>query len=194
MTISYQLLLIFPFLVIGAIYGSRRGWREEAITTVGLLAALIFFGNPDRTGLLGQLINRIVQAFASFFNTLLGTDVQAQRLIATDNPSTFQLIGYIFFVVMAYLAGGVLGSRKGMTRLGKFMGSILGAINVFLVGSQLFSFINQYLPDLFDQESTIVLSPAGGANVLRGYLPSIFALLFILLLVILFVRLPKIRQ
>lgn len=194
MTISYQLLLIFPFLLLGALYGVRRGWREEAITTAGLLFALIFFGNADRTSLLGQLINRVVQAFASFFSTLLGADLQAQQLIATDNPGTFQIIGYLFVVILAYVIGGALGERRNITRLGRMMGAILGAINVFLVGSQLFSFVNQYFPNFFNRESTILVTPDNGVNVLRGYLPSVFTLLFILLLVILFLRLPKIRQ
>lgn len=193
MIISYQLLLLVPFLLIGALYGARRGWREEAITTVGLLMALIFFGNADRTGLLGQLINRIVQAFASFFGTLLGTDLEATPLIS-DNPGNFQIIGYILVVILAYIIGGALGERRNLGRGGKALGSILGAINVFLVGSQLASFINQYFPNFFNRESTITVTPATGENVLRGYLPSIFALLFILLLVILFLRLPKMRQ
>jgi hypothetical protein len=194
MTISYQMLLIFPFLLIGALYGARRGWREEAITTAGLLFALIFFGNPERTGLLGQLINRIVQAFASFFSTLLGTDLEAQPLIAADNPGNFQLIGYILVVILAYIVGGALGERRNMTRSGRIMGAVLGGINVFLVGSQLFSFINQYYPNFFNRQSVIQVTPDSGVDVLRGYLPSVFALLFILLLVILFLRLPKIRQ
>jgi hypothetical protein len=187
-------LLILPFLLLGAMYGARRGWREEAITTAGLLFALIFFGNPERTGLLGQLINRVVEAFASFFSTLLGTDLQAQTLISTDNPGTFQIVGYVLVVILAYVVGGALGERRNMARLGRIMGAILGAINVFLVGSQLFSFVNQYFPNFFDRESTIQVTPDNGINVLRGYLPSVFALLFILLLVILFLRLPKIRQ
>jgi hypothetical protein len=194
MTISYQLLLIFPFLLLGAMFGARRGWREEAITTAGLLFALIFFGNPERTGLLGQLINRVVQAFASFFSTLLGTDLQAQTLISTENPGTFQIVGYILVVILAYVVGGALGERRNLARLGRLMGAILGAINVFLVGSQLFTFVNQYFPNFFNQESTIQVTPDSGVNVLRGYLPSVFALLFILLLVILFLRLPKMRQ
>ena len=194
MTISYQLLLIFPFLLLGAMFGARRGWREEAITTAGLLFALIFFGNPERTGLLGQLINRVVQAFASFFSTLLGTDLQAQALISTDDPGTFQIVGYVLVVILAYIVGGALGERRNMTRSGRMMGAVLGAINVFLVGSQLFSFINQYFPNFFNRDSTIQVQADSGINVLRGYLPSVFALLFILLLVILFLRLPKIRQ
>jgi hypothetical protein len=194
MTISYQLLLIFPFLIIGAFLGFRRGWREEGITTVGLLFALIFFGSPGRTTLLGTLINRVVQAFASFFSTLLGTDLQAVPLVESDDPAAFQVVGYIIVVILVYLAGGVLGERRNLTRLGRMMGAILGAINVFLVGSQLFSFINQYNPDWFNQQQTIQITPDSGVDVLRGYLPSIFALLFILLLIILFLRLPKIRN
>ncbi len=194
MTISYQILLIAPFVIIGALIGFRRGWREEAITTVGLLLALVFFGSVDRTSLLGELINRIVLAFASFFSTLLGTDLQATPLIAEENPTTFQLIGFILVVLLAYLVGGALGERRNMTTLGRVMGAILGGINVILVGSQLFSLINQRNPEFFNNQTTIEVTPAGGANVLQNYLPSVFALLFILLLVILFLRLPKIRQ
>jgi hypothetical protein len=71
---------------------------------------------------------------------------------------------------------------------------VLGGINVILIGSQLFSLINQRNPEFFNNQTTIEVTPAGGANVLQNYLPSVFALLFILLLVILFLRLPKIRQ
>jgi hypothetical protein len=194
MTISYQLLLIFPFLLIGAFAGFRRGWREEAITTAGLLFALIFFGNASRTSLLGTLVNRVVNAFAQFFSTLLGTELDPVPLVASENPGTFQILGYIAVVILAYLVGGVLGDRRNLTRLGRMMGGLFGAINVFLVGSQLFSFINQYFPDFFNRQSTINVTPDSGVNVLRGYLPSVFALLFILLLVILFLRLPKIRS
>lgn len=194
MTISYQLLLIFPFLLIGTFVGFRRGWREEAITTAGLLFALIFFGNASRTSLLGTLVNRVVNAFAQFFSTLLGTELDPVPLVAADNPGTFQILGYIGVVILAYLVGGVLGDRRNLTRLGRMMGGLFGAINVFLVGSQLFSFINEYFPDFFNRQSTINVTPDSGVNVLRGYLPSVFALLFILLLVILFLRLPKIRS
>ncbi|WP_026370132.1 hypothetical protein [Kallotenue papyrolyticum] len=194
MTISYQVLLIAPFVIIGALYGFRRGWREEAITTVGLLLALIFFGSTDRASLLGQLINRIVAAFASFFGTLLGTDLQATPLIAEDNPTTFQMIGFILVAILVYIIGSALGERRNMAAAGRLMGAVLGGINVILVGAQLFSMINQRNPEFFDTQTTIEVTPATGVNVLQNYLPSVFALLFILLLIILFLRLPKMRQ
>jgi hypothetical protein len=54
--------------------------------------------------------------------------------------------------------------------------------------------VQRFFPSAFDRESTIRIRPEQDTNVLRGYLPSIFALVFIVLLIIVFLRLPKIRQ
>ncbi|MDP9313547.1 MAG: hypothetical protein M3R24_22140 [Chloroflexota bacterium] len=191
MTIPYQLLILIPFLIMGVFGGLRRGWIEEAITTIGLIFALVFFSNVERTSLLGVLINRVVQAFALFFGALLGTTFEAQGLVEIGNPNVFQFVGFVLTVILAYIVGSAVGRRRGLTRLGYAMGGILGAINVFLVASQLITFITQYFPNFF--ERTVTVTSEGG-NVLREYLPSIFALLFILLLVIFFLRLPKIRS
>lgn len=191
MTIPYQLLIIIPFLIMGVFGGLRRGWIEEAITTVGLIFALVFFSNIERTSLLGVLINRVVQAFALFFGALLGTTFDSQALVEIGNPNLFQFVGFVFTVILAYIVGSAVGRRRGLTRLGYAMGGILGAINVFLVASQLITFITQYFPNFFERTVTVT---SDNGNVLREYLPSIFALLFILLLVIFFLRLPKIRS
>ncbi len=191
MTIPYQLLIIIPFLIMGAFLGLRRGWIEEAITTLGLIFALVFFSSIERTSLLGVFINRIVQAFALFFSALLGAEFEARTLVTPANPSLFQLIGFIIVVILSYFVGGAVGRRRGLTRIGYFMGAILGAINVFLVASQAITFITQYNPNFFQRTVTVTTE---SGNVLREYLPSIFTLLFILLLVIFFLRLPKIRQ
>lgn len=191
MTIPYQLLLIIPFVIIGFLVGFRRGWNEEGLTTLGLIITLFFFSNPGRTGLLGVLINRVVQAFAVFFSTLLGVEFEGRTLVEVGNPTLFQFIGFIIFVILSYLAGSAFGRRKGLTRGGYFLGGVIGALNVFLVGSQLISFINEFFPDFF-QRTVTVTSETG--NVLREYLPSIFALLAILFLIVFFIQLPKRRQ
>ena len=191
MTIPYQLLIIIPFLIMGVFLGLRRGWIEEAITTIGLIFALVFFSNVERTSLLGVLINRVVQAFALFFGALLGTTFESQALVEIGNPNVFQFVGFVMTVILAYIVGSAVGRRRGLTRLAYAMGGILGAINVFLVASQLITFITQYFPNFFERTVTVT---SDSGNVLREYLPSIFALLFILLLVIFFLRLPRIRS
>ena len=192
--LTYQLLLTLPFLIVGMMYGWRRGWREEAITAVGLLAALLFFGNTRLAESLGALVNRIVQAFALFFSTIFGGEVTARELVTSGNQDFFRLAGFVVFVLMAYLVGGALGQRTVLGHSGRLLGALLGSLNVFLIASQGFGYVQRFFPSAFERESTIRITPDQDANVLRGYLPSIFALLLILLLIIVFLRLPKMRQ
>ena len=192
--LTYQLLLTLPFLIAGVIYGWRRGWREEAITAVVLLAALLFFGNNRLADTMGVLVNRIVEAFGLFFSALFGGDVATRQLVTENNQGLFRFIGFVVFVVMAYIVGGALGQRTLLNRGGRLLGSVLGTLNIFLIASQVWSYLQGFLPDVFDQESTILITPDQDANILRSYLPSIFALLLILLLIVVFLRLPKMRQ
>ena len=194
MTIPFQLLLIFPFLVVAALWGWRRGWKEEAITLVVLLLSLVFFGSLSRTSLLAILVNRIVEAFASFFGTLIGTDIQTRSLVSTENPTLFQIIGFFLTVMLAYAIGTGLGQRRDLSAVGRLAGSILSIFNVFLIASQAFRFINQRNPDLLNREGTIIVTQDTNVNALLSYLPSLFAILFVVLLIVLVLRLPKIRE
>lgn len=193
-SLTYQLVLTIPFLVVGMLYGWRRGWREEAITAAGLLLALLFFGNTRLAESLGSLVNRIVQAFALFFSTIFGGEVTSRELVTINNQELFRFAGFIVFVLLAYLVGGALGQRTALRNSGRLLGSVLGSLNVFLIATQAFGYVQRFLPSAFERESTIRITPDQDVNVLRGYLPSIFALLFIVLLIIVFLRLPKIRQ
>ena len=191
--LTYQLLLTLPFLIAGIVYGWRRGWREEGLTTISLLFALILFGEQLADNM-ANLINRIVRAFALFFSALFGGGIETQELVTDTNQSLFRFVGFLVLAFMAYLVGGVLGARRTVGRGGKLLGALLGAGNVFLVASQVFGYIANYLPDTFQQEGQITLTPDPTASVFRGYLPAIFALLFIVLLIVIFLRLPKIRE
>jgi len=194
LTLTWQLLLTLPFLVAGMLYGWRRGWREEAITSAILLVALLFFGNNRLADSLGVLVNRVLQAFALFFSALFGGEIVAPELVNANNAGLFRFIGFLLFVGMGYVIGGALGQRTLLTRTGRLVGSILGVLNVFLIASQLWAYLQRFLPDVFQRESSIRVTPDPEGAVLRGYLPSIFALLLLLLLIMVFLRLPKIRQ
>ncbi len=194
LTLTWQLLLTLPFLVAGMLYGWRRGWREEAITSAILLVALLFFGNNRLADSLGVLVNRVLQAFALFFSALFGGEIVAPELVNANNAGLFRFVGFLLFVGMGYVIGGALGQRTLLTRTGRLVGSILGVLNVFLIASQLWAYLQRFLPDVFQRESSIRVTPDPEGAVLRGYLPSIFALLLLLLLIMVFLRLPKIRQ
>lgn len=195
MQLSYQLLILFPFLVLGALTGLRRGWRAESVTTFGLLLTLIFFATPQRTSQLGIVFNRIVLAFGSFFSALLDTDLQTPALVDPTNPGIFQIIGFVLLVIMAYAAGGAFAGPRIGSSLSSLVGGILGVINAFLVGSQVFGLLDQYYPGLFDQENAIIITPGDGAvETFRAYLPTIFAILFLFLLVYLLLRSARARQ
>ncbi len=194
LTLTWQLLLSLPFLVAGMLYGWRRGWREEAITTVVLLGALLFFGSNRLADTLGVLVNRVVQAFALFFSALFGGEIAPRDLVTENNLGLFRFVGFLVFIALGYLIGGALGQRTGITRTGRLLGSVLGILNVFLIASQLWSYLQRFLPDAFQRESSIRVTPDPEGVVLRSYLPSIFALLLILLLIVVFLRLPKMRQ
>ncbi len=194
LTLTWQLLLTLPFLVAGMLYGWRRGWREEAITTSVLLVALLFFGNNRLADSLGMLVNRVLQAFALFFSALFGGEIAAPELVNANNAGLFRFVGFLLFVGMGYVIGGALGQRTLLTRTGRLVGSILGVLNVFLIASQIWAYLQRFLPDVFQRESSIRVTPDPEGTVLRSYLPSIFALLLLLLLIMVFLRLPKIRQ
>ena len=191
--LSYQVLLSLPFVVAGIVYGWRRGWREEALTTGALLVALIVFGDRLADNM-GALVNRIVEAFTLFFSALLGGEIAIRELVTDTNQGLFRFIGFVVSVFLAYLVGGVLGARRSVGRGGQLLGAILGAVNVLLIASQVFGYIQRFLPAIFQQEGEITLTPDPNAALLRGYLPSIFTLLLILLLIVVFLRLPKIRE
>ena len=191
--LTYQLLLTLPFMVAGIVAGWRRGWREEALTTGALLVALILFGER-LADTMGLLVNRIVQAFALFFSTLFGGEIATRELVTDTNQELFRFIGFLVSVFLAYLLGGVLGARRSLSRGGRLLGAVLGAVNVFLVSSQIFGYVQRFLPAVFQQEGEITLTPDPNAILLRSYLPSIFTLLLILLLIVIFLRLPKIRE
>ena len=194
LTLTWQLLLALPFLVAGMLYGWRRGWREEAITSVVLLGALLFFGNNRLADTLGVLVNRVVQAFALFFGALFGGEITPRELVTENNLGLFRFLGFLLVVGLGYLIGSALGQRTSLTRSGRLLGSLLGTLNVFLIASQLWTYLQRFLPDAFQRESSIRVTPDPEGVILRSYLPSIFALLLILLLIVVFLRLPKIRQ
>ncbi len=197
--ISYTQLLMIPALLIGGFFGWQRGWKEEAITTVGIIFAIVLFSNQTVASSVAELLNRIVSAFGVFINALFGNDGNgSEPFITNDNFDTFRVIAFIIGVILAYIIGTALGRRSGVNRGGQVIGTGLGMLNAYIVLSRALDFWiarerdNLNLP--FEDGAQILVSPMTQENTLRPHLPTIFALLFLVVLVVTFFRLPKMRQ
>ncbi len=197
--LNFMQLLMIPVFLIAGFYGWRRGWREEAITTVGLVFTLLLFSNETVATNIASLINRIVVAFGVFLNALFGGErSDPSAFITAENFSTYQTIAFIVGAFLSYIVGSAIGRRSGLPRTGRVFGVVVGMFNAYLVLSKLLDFwvasdrAGANLP--FDDGAQIIVSPIPQSNELRANLPTIFTLLFLVVLVVTFFRLPKMRQ
>jgi len=197
--LSYTQLLMIPAFLAGGFMGWRRGWKEEAITTVGLLFTLLLFSNETVASNMASLLNRIINAFGVFINALFGGDgAESRDFITSENFDGFRIIAFTVGAVISYIVGSAIGRRDEMSRGGQLVGVGVGIFNAYLVLSR---YIDYWVArqragaDLPLEEGTnIVVSPISQTNELRANLPTIFALLFLVILIVTFFRLPKIRQ
>jgi hypothetical protein len=197
--LTYIQLLMIPTFIVAAIFGYRRGWKEEAITSVGLLFSLLLFSNPQVANLFATLINRIVWAFGLFIDALFGGGGNNNaNAITAENFQTFQMIAFTLAVILSYIIGSAVGKRKGVPYSGKILGAFVGVLNAYIVLSKAIDFWNQRrAADAnapFSEPTQIFITPGPATNELRSNLPTIFAILFLVILVITFLRLPKIKH
>ena len=197
--LNFMQLLMIPVFLVAAFFGWRRGWREEAITTVGLIMALVLFSNEAVAQNMALLLNRIVGAFGIFINALFGGDqADSEPFITAENFDTFRTIAFLLGAVVSYIIGSAIGRRSDVGRAGQLIGAGVGVFNSYILLSKLMDFwvarerAGADLP--FDQGANIIVSPIPQNNELRANLPTIFTLLFLVILIVTFFRLPKIRQ
>ncbi|MBA3471476.1 MAG: hypothetical protein H0T53_17710 [Herpetosiphonaceae bacterium] len=197
--LNFMQLLMIPVFLVAAFFGWKRGWREEAITTVGLIMSLVLFSNEAVSQNMAVLLNRIVGAFGVFINALFGGDQSAaEPFINAENFDTFRAVAFLIGAVVSYIIGSAIGRRSDVSRAGQLIGAGAGVFNSYIVLSKLMDFwlarerAGADLP--FDQGANIIVSPIPQNNELRANLPTIFTLLFLIILIVTFFRLPKIRQ
>lgn len=190
--------LLIPFFIAGGVIGWKRGWKEEAITSVGLLFALLLFSNDLVAERMAELLNRIVAAFGIFIDALFGRNGDpSEPFITGENFAMFRTVGFFLGVVLAYVVGSAIGERRDLGHDGKVLGALVGVLNSYIVMSRVLDFIRERqetsgLP--FDTSSQIIVPPIPETNELRSNLPTIFALLFLIVLVVTFFRLPRREQ
>lgn len=149
MVIDWAVLSIFVigFFILG---GFTRGWWREAVTTA-ILAVLIFLlANPDIASTFIGYINSFINTIWGFIPNGLQTTINQIIVpifgvalpIQLDAASARTWI----LILMGSLVIAVIISRLAINReptlTGKFLGSVLGGINGFLVLSLMREYID----------------------------------------------------
>lgn len=202
---SFQSLLV-PFLVIFGLIGLRRGfWREVGITG-GM--ALVLLGTVIFPTALISFINRVIINIPRVFGLLLNVDAEAlpnDFLFGDPSSGRFLLARFALFVLLtvlvytsryswAYEGGKPRFARGGGQAL---LGVVFGAITGLLWFVALNSFLNELRalrndPVIPPEGTTITIPTITDLSPVVAFVPTLVAILLIILLVLAFLRLPNI--
>jgi hypothetical protein len=207
---SFQALLI-PFLVIFGLIGLRRGfWREVGITG-GM--ALVLLGTVIFPTALISFINRVVINVPRVFGLLLNLEgvepLPNDLLFGEPGSGRFLLARFALFVLLATLVytsryswayeSGREGPRpRAVRNAGQaVMGGIFGAISGLLWFIALNDFLNQLRtlrndPVIPPEGTTLTVPTITDLSPVVAFVPTLVAILLIILLVLAFLRLPNI--
>lgn len=203
---SFQALLV-PFLIVFGLIGLRRGfWREIGIAG-GM--ALVVLGTVIFPNALISFLNRIIINIPRVFGLLLGrSGVQAlpENLLFGDPGSgRYLLARFALFVLLAFLMYSMRFSwaydggkpRLSRTTGQRILGGVFGAITGFLWFVSLNTFLNQLrdvinTPVLPPEGRTITVPTVSNISPLLDFVPTLVAILLIILLALAFLRLPNI--
>ena len=202
---SFQSLLV-PFLVIFGLIGLRRGfWREVGITG-GM--ALVLLGTVIFPTALINFINRVISNVPRVFGLLLNVDAEAlpnDLLFGEPGSGRFLLARFALFVLLASLVytsryswafeGGKPRSARGGGQT--ILGGIFGAITGLLWFIALNDFLNQLRvlrndPVIPPEGTTLTIPTITDLSPVIAFVPTLVAILLIILLVLAFLRLPNI--
>jgi hypothetical protein len=202
---SFQALLV-PFMVIFGLVGLRRGfWREVGITG-GM--ALVLLGTIIFPTSLISFINRVITNVPRVFGLLLNIDAEPlpnDLLFGEAGSGRFLLARFALFVLLAVL---VYTSRfswayeGGKPRFARGAGQgVLGAVFGVITGLLWFVALNSFLNELRALRNSPVIPPEGTTitvptitdlSPVVAFVPTLVAILLIILLVLAFLRLPNI--
>lgn len=126
------LIVLLPILILGAVSGFRRGWKDEAWTLGALLVALFVVARPET--LLLPILERIIGAFQRAGQALLGRSTAGPpfRFEGAARPWA-ALLAFLIFAAGAYAVGHLLGKGEQAKGLWKILGGLVGALNLTIV-------------------------------------------------------------
>ena len=126
-------LVLLPIVVLGALSGFRRGWKDEAWTLGALLFAVLLVARPETVLL--PIIERVIGAFVRAFQALFGRDTGGPPFEFSAGLRPWAtLVAFLIFAALAYAAGHLIGrGEPGKGLIWKLLAGLLGALNLTIV-------------------------------------------------------------
>lgn len=134
--------LAIPLLLLVAVNGYRRGWKQELATAGAIFFAIFLL---DRGGsVLVRLANRVPAIFLMLASA--GTEsadstqvhaLDAPQVVTPTNQVVLYGLAFLGLVVFAYWIGGVLDRAGGLNGLGRFGGAVIAPFNAFIAVERL---------------------------------------------------------
>lgn len=188
------LVVLFPVLLLGAITGLRRGWKDELWTCGGLLLTVWLVSRPDT--LLVPAIERVISVFLRAGQELIGRDTSGPSFaFSPDVRPWVVVLAFLVLASLSYSIGRLIG--KGETGKGpwKLLGGLIGGLNFVIMVTWAASQFAARRPDGLARLTIpsfrgrdIVLGTPTANNVMASWPGLIGLLLVVILIVVLLTR------
>jgi hypothetical protein len=189
------LIVLVPVLILGALSGFRRGWKDEAWTLGALLMAVFISARPD--SVLLPVLERVINAFQRAGQALLGrsTDGPGFHFEGVTRPWA-AVLAFLVFAALAYAFGHLIGKGEAAKGIWKLLAGLIGALNLPIVVTWLITrFVTtrqedgsvQFVIPSFKGAAVIFGTPTTN-NVLASWPGLIGLLLVVILLVFILTR------
>ncbi len=142
-----QWQLLVPIIVLGAVLGWRRGWREMAIFVVGLIFAIIIADaiQPQVPNVLEKLVNVARQLGPALANESTPPPKPPPGFLEDpNNVPLIMLVLFFFLALTAYAIGKAIGTRGNLTFFGRLGGFLFGGIAFTIILSKLLDYWVNY--------------------------------------------------
>ena len=159
------LIVLVPVLILGALSGFRRGWKDEAWTFGALLVTLFIVARPDTVLL--PVLERLIDALRRAGQALVGHDTGGApfRFEGVARPWA-ALLAFFVFAALAYAGGHLIGKGEQGKGLWKLLGGLIGGLNLVIVVTWL---ITSFIATRQDDGTVkLVLPSFPGAAVVLG--------------------------
>lgn len=189
-------VVLLPILILGAMSGFRRGWKDEAWTLGALLLSVAMFARPE--AVLLPLLERLFDAALRAGQALVNREAGGEPFSFSAQARPWAtLLAFLIFVALAYAFGHLVGrGEPGRGVVWKLLAGLLGALNLTVVVTWLITRFAaagredgtvQLIIPSFEGAAVVFGTPTTG-NLLASWPGLIGLLLVVILLVFLLTR------